>query len=484
MEGFLPTYSFPRNVVNFWIEDQYGKINESPERSIDIALSEYAPGKIIVVNKKSYISGAIYNHYTKYDKEFRYKAAEPWLEMKEYNKIIYCCNNKNCGWLGLEDDKLKCCPLCGSPLDKHSMIKPWGFAAREGKNIPETRDNQEYSLVSIPSYSSTPKDLSNMKSISQTGLMKMENKKDQQMIIINKGPAEKGFDLCIKCGAIDPAECLEDEKRNRKRPYKIPFSKTDNQKCFHDRKNVFLGYDFNTDMLVIELKLEGDKINIEEKDLNLWLIPALTTFAEVLALSASGELDIEFNDLKSGYRIRYGENCIYADIYLYDSLSSGAGYSNRVADLIDNVLDKVEERLVSCDCDSSCPNCIRHFWNQSVHENLDRKAGLQLLKWVRNGEIQTDLSKDEQQKYLAIIDTIIKLQYDNRFGITENEGDSYFSVNIDGNVRPIKVYPAMCAVSSIKNDDNAILVPDRLFKVAISNAWKIVREALQFGVYK
>ena len=37
----------------------------------------------------------------------------------------------------------------------------------------------------------------------------------------------------------------------------------------------------------------------------------------------------------------------------------------------------------------------------------------------------------------------------------------------------------MCAVSSIKKDDNTILVPDRLFKVAISNAWKIVREALR-----
>lgn len=121
--------------------------------------------------------------------------------------------------------------------------------------------------------------------------------------MINKGPEEEGFDLCNKCGAIDSAICLEDEKRNRKRPYKIPFPKNDIQTCSHSRENVFLGYDFKTDMLVIELKLEGDKINIEEKDLNLLLIPALTTFAEVLALSASDELDIEFSDLKSGYRI-------------------------------------------------------------------------------------------------------------------------------------------------------------------------------------
>lgn len=475
-EGFLPTYSFPRNVVNFYIEDNYGNIIESPERRIDIALSEYAPGRMIVVNKKSYISGGIYNHYTKYNKEFKYKAAEPWLEMKEYNKKVYCCKNRNCGWFGLESNDLKC-PLCGSTVEEHTMIKPWGFAAREGKNIPETRDNQEYSAISIPSYSSMPQDLSKMESISKTGLVKMENRADQQIIMINKGPKEEGFNLCTKCGAIDPEECLETEKRNRKRPYRIPICKSDNQSCSHDRETVFLGYDFKTDMLVLELKLEKDKINIEEQNLNIWVIPALTTLAETLALSASDELDVEFSDLKSGYRIRYDENCIYADVYLYDSLSSGAGYSSRVADLIDNVLNNVEKRLKSCNCDSSCPNCIRHFWNQSVHENLDRKAGLQLLKWVRDGEIATELSEMEQKKYLDKIDTIVKLQYGDDYGIIKGDGDSYFCVNIKGNIKPIKVYPAMCATSSIKNNDNAILIPDRLFGVAISNAWKIVRKA-------
>ena len=478
-EGFLPTYSFPRNVVNFWIEDQYGNVKESPERSIDIALSEYAPGRIIVVDKKSYISGAIYNHYTKYDKNYRYKAAEPWLDMKEHKKTIYCCTNKNCGWFGLEQSSLQC-PLCGSLAEIRTMIKPWGFTAREGRHIPETRDTQEYSVVTRPSYSSIYQDLSKMKTISETGLMKMENREDQRIIMVNKGPNKEGFDLCIKCGAVDPANCLEDEKRNRKRPYIVQFSKKDTQTCSHDRKNVFLGYDFITDMLVIELKLENNKINTEEKDLNIWVIPALTTFAEALALSASDELDIEFSDLKSGYRIRRSADCIYADVYLYDSLSSGAGYSSRVGDVINNVLDKVEERLGSCSCDSSCPNCIRHFWNQSIHKSLDRQAGLQLLKWVRNGEMQTALSKQEQEKHLNIIDKIIKLQYGDSYGIVENKGrgDSYFNVNLVENIKPIKVYPAMCAVKSIRNNDNAILVPDRLFKVALSNAWKIIREAL------
>nr|WP_290441080.1 DEAD/DEAH box helicase [Clostridium algidicarnis] len=475
-ENFLPTYSFPRNVVNFCIEDRYGNLGETPERSIDIALSEYAPGRMIVVNKKSYISGAIYNHYTKYDNNFKYKAAEPWLQMNEYHKGIYCCTNKNCGWFGLENDNMKC-PLCDHSVEKHILIKPWGFAAREGTHIPETRDRQEYSAISIPSYSSITQDSTKMKLISSTGLIKMENRENQEIVMINKGPRENGFDLCLKCGAIDPADCLEKEKSNRKRPYKIPFSKNDTQICSHNRENVFLGYGFNTDMLVLELKIQGDKINIEQNSLNLWVIPALTTFSEVLALASSKELDVEFSDLKSGYRIRNSENCIYADVYLYDSLSSGAGYSSRVGHLIENVFDRMKAILGPCTCDSSCPKCIRHFWNQPVHEMLDRKAGLQLLELVRDGVIVTELSKSDQKVKLDIIDTIIKLHDGNECGVVENHRDSDFSVNINGIIKPIKIYPAMCAVSSIKNKDSAILVPDRLFKVAIPNAWKIIREA-------
>ena len=476
-EGFLPTYSFPRNIVHFWIEDKYGNVDQSPERSVDLSLSEYAPGRMLVVNKKSYISGAIYDHYTKYDTDYKYKAAEPWLKISEYQKSIYCCTNDNCGWFGLESNNLTC-PLCGQTAEKHLMIKPWGFAPRDGKNIPETRDTQEYSTVSIPSYSSMPQDLSKMKEVSKTGLIKMENRENQQLIMINKGPKDSGFDLCKKCGAIDPAESPINEKNNRKRPYKIPFSKNDTQSCSHNRETVYLGYEFNTDMIVLELKLDGSKININPAEYNVWLIPALTTFSEALALSASKVLDVEFSDLKCGFRIRSSKDAVYADIYLYDGLSCGAGYSNRVADLINEVLDGVERLLEKCDgdCDTSCPKCVRHFWNQKVHEDLDRFAGLQLLRWVRCGDIETSLPMSIQRNYLNTLDEIVQLKCDEQSGIFE--GNANFFININGQKRTILVYPSMCAIQTITNDTNTIAIPDRLLKVAVSNAWKIIREKI------
>lgn len=473
-EGFLPTYSFPRDVVKFWIEKEDGKIKESPERSIDIALSEYAPGRMIVVNKNSYISGGLYDHYTKYNKDYKLKAAEPWLKINEYNKKIYCCEKNECGWFGLEN-RSGFCPLCNSKLIEKTLIKPWGFVARNGQKIPEVRDNQEYSLASKPSYASVYNDTSKMKKISKTGLIRMEGRKDQQLIIINKGPEEEGFDLCNKCGAIDPSITSEKDKKERKRPYKIAFmEKRDQQICVHTRQNVFLGYDILTDMLVLELKLEDENININD-NLNIWIIPAVSTLSEALVLAASKVLDVEFSDLKSGFRLRYEEKIIYVDIYLYDSLSSGAGYANHVADLIDKVMDEIEIRLNECNCESSCPNCLEHFWNQSIKSNLDRKAGLQLLNWVRKGNLETYIGDEERDKYIDILKEIVYLQ-NNSYNIIKDK-NSYWLENNKKRKR-IEIYPAMCSLKQIKNKENLILIPDRLFKISLSDVWKLLEKQM------
>ena len=54
-KGVFPTYSFPRNVVGFNIDSRDGQsLEQRPDRGLNIAISEYAPGKIIVVNKKTY----------------------------------------------------------------------------------------------------------------------------------------------------------------------------------------------------------------------------------------------------------------------------------------------------------------------------------------------------------------------------------------------------------------------------------------------
>lgn len=470
-EGMIPNYSFPRNIVHFWIEDLNGVVKESPERSIDIALSEYAPGRSLVVNKQTYISGGLFDYYTKFQKDKRYKAAEAWLKLDEYKKEVLCCTEQSCGWFGV-NETFDECPLCDSALKSSAMIKPWGFAAREGRSIPETHESQEMSYASQPSYSSMPSG-EKMIEVGTAGYIKMENRENQKLVIVNKGPEEEGFELCELCGAIEPSIVNSTERASRKRPYRIPYLKDDSMKCRHDYSNVFLGYEFNTDMMVLEIKLDESKLDLEAL-YSIWLIPALTTFAEALALAASMELDVEFSDMKSGYRIRTVGNSMYADVYLYDSLSSGAGYAVRVSKLIDSVFVRMNRIFEGCNCAVSCPNCLQHFWNQRVKSNLDRYLGNDFLEFIRGGRLRIAVKEYEQDIYFAQLNRIAQMH--GLGEIIRNRMGKYYLETGSGE-REIIIYPAMCSVKVLDAKDK-ICISDRMCRYAISEVWQKIRQQL------
>lgn len=72
--------------------------------------------------------------------------------------------------------------------------------------------------------------------------------------------------------------------------------------CRHDgARNINLGYDFITDMLVLEIELDKDKINTKRD--NIWLNRSAQSFAEALRLAACQELDVEFTELVTGYQL-------------------------------------------------------------------------------------------------------------------------------------------------------------------------------------
>ena len=90
-EGFIPSYSFPKNVVRFYVEkeSERGKnaprdIDYSPDRDIAVALSEYAPGRFVTIDKKIYKSGGIYANPR--PKGYENNQAEFYFNSKDYIK--------------------------------------------------------------------------------------------------------------------------------------------------------------------------------------------------------------------------------------------------------------------------------------------------------------------------------------------------------------------------------------------------------------
>ena len=81
-----------------------------------------------------------------------------------------------------------------------------------------------------------------------------------------------------------------------------------------------------TDMLVLEFTLDRQLIDVNPKR-NSWLNRAGQSLAEALRLAACQELDIEFTELVTGYRVRQSRAGDFVDIYLYDTnFSNGSRF--------------------------------------------------------------------------------------------------------------------------------------------------------------
>jgi hypothetical protein len=111
-------------------------------------------------------------------------------------------------------------------------------------------------------------------------------------------------------------------------------------------------------------------------------------------------LDIDIREMNAGYRpIRYGDDQ-FADIFLYDTLSGGAGYATQAGQVFQEVFAQVESLLGQCDCGSSCVNCLRHYGNRFHHVSLDRFLALDLVKFIKEGRSPEIFERSRQQAEL------------------------------------------------------------------------------------
>lgn len=398
-KGIIPTYSFPKNVVSTYIQGENGQVEYEVPRGLDVAISEYAPGRSLVVDKQTYQIGGLYYPGSEFKKSAWNLPAKSFMEDPNYLKQVKLC--PKCGWFGLAENSSEHCPFCGNPILKSDipLLRPWGFAPRDGKPIQEVQLQETYSSVQQPLYSTVP-DSDEMVLVKGAKHIRMAARKNQQIIMVNTGENRNGFMVCKDCGAAMPGDTPQVLK-NIQRPY------NSQKKCHHENvEHVNLGFDFITDMLVMEFYLDPMKIAVEQNQ-NLWLNRAAQSLAEALRLVASQELDIEFTELVTGYRVRRNQKEAFVDIYIYDALSSGAGYAVSISRDIPTILEKIKNRLADCTCDSACSNCLKHYRNQHVHGLLDRFAALDLLKWGMEGICPPPLEIDRQIKLLNPIKRIL-----------------------------------------------------------------------------
>jgi hypothetical protein len=161
---------------------------------------------------------------------------------------------------------------------------------------------------------------------------------------------------------------------------------------------------------------------------------ALQTLADALPLAAGRMFDVDFTEFSAGYRLinQNGDGAsIAAEIYMFDTLSGGAGYSERVGDAMEELLRDYVRDVLACDdehgegCDRSCYRCLRHYYNQFYHSRLDRHLALDLLALILNGTTPQDSPIGEQEKMLQGLRTMLELD-----GITAQTGGAIAGVRV------------------------------------------------------
>ena len=161
-------------------------------------------------------------------------------------------------------------------------MRPWGFAPRNAEAIPDVQLSEEYTAVQQPLYSTLP-DAEEMKLAPGCKNIRIASRTNQRIIMLNKGSDDKGFMVCKDCGASMPGDNIS-VLNDINRPYKSKFARN---RCRHGNSfNVNLGYDFITDMLVLELTIDDKIIDARRYD-NPWLSRAAQSLAEALRLVAS-----------------------------------------------------------------------------------------------------------------------------------------------------------------------------------------------------
>ncbi|MDN4607167.1 DEAD/DEAH box helicase [Sporosarcina highlanderae] len=388
--GFLPTYAFPRNLSNFYIQGRNNKnkviLEQRPQLELNRALSEYAPGRQVVVNKKTYRIGGIYNPFSK-------NPDAPAQDINIYEKRVAFC--LKCNFTKkLEDNKLhEVCPNCKENILIRPYVRPTGFSPEKGRELQKGDLSQEYSYTSTPQLIIDKEDFK-PSPYNKLGLIKYMHRENEELIIVNRGADnESGFWMCEDCGFIKPVLGNEDLSKGHDKPFQQ--SGMVERKCSGSLHQIYLGNSFRTDLFLIRLTMD-EKLDFYAS--KKWLHDALNTLGEGLVLASSRILDIDAQELTVGYRILQEEQGIgFVDLYLFDTLSGGAGYSYEAGNRITEIIEKTFDVLNECanNCDSSCYKCLRNYQNQMKHGQLNRMLGLELLTYLVSGHLKVYTSEQE-----------------------------------------------------------------------------------------
>lgn len=379
--GFLPGHGFPTDVVSFMPGKEFKSPQDAPldgarqfrnlgpQRSLDLAIRDYAPGSEVVLDGLVHRSAGVTLNWKRPANE------ENVAEVQSLRMLWRCeaCGASDTKRGGRPD----CCLVCGAERPAtEEFLRPAGFSVDPRVRAHANTDSIFYvppedpivSTRDVPWQSFPIPELGRYRS-SREGLVYYCNR---------GGPRGFGYAICLHCGRAEadsdnrglpsPAPALIDHKplRYRKGEDRCP----GNDRPFSIKRNLALGLEVTTDVLELQ-----PQHALRRAAANALVIALREALAQ--------ELGVEADEM--GFAVGQNRNALGASavsLFLFDRASGGAGFAVSFEHLMRPVLRRAEH-ILDCrtpGCEKACAACVLTSDAPGGKDELDRTAALEFLQ--------------------------------------------------------------------------------------------------------
>lgn len=370
--GVLPGHGFPTDVVSFIVRDEAvrdadadareqteerARFNSYPQRQLDVAIREYAPGSEVVLDGLVHRSAGV---------TLNWKRPAGPDNVKDVQAIRWRWRCQRCGESGSIGNRAlgdRLCPACLMiDADWKEYLQPAGFAV-DLREAPHA-DADVVSFVR-PEPTKVSVGQANWQFLSDPSRGRRRSSREGGVFFCNAGAEGDGYAICLACGRADAPP---DQAH---RPLLGAGAECDGSHRSFARKQVLLGHEIRTD--VFEFQPAG------------WNEPGgAVALAAALREALAQRLGVEASEMGLAAEHRLdAADAPTQSIFLFDKASGGAGFAVQAAEEFAALVPEVR-RILDCSvegCVTGCPACVLagDLTDDQV-EILDRQVALALIE--------------------------------------------------------------------------------------------------------
>jgi DEAD/DEAH box helicase domain-containing protein len=427
--GLLPMFGFPTRVrilyhepLNMLTEEKVQRRQGAIDRELEIAIGQFAPGSQTIKDDAIHTAFAVVRVEPKtlYGKVRLEAQPDPLGEAEE----VGIC--RACLALTLTPGGATHCPICQAASDPERGFRitrlcfPPGFATPRAV-LPDWKPAPYSGEFGDMLYSLRPRAAVTPRDPQVFGNAKVDQLRQESVLLINDNHG-RDFEFHQLPGknawfVPDAAERARDTLQEKSRSIPKPSRGSEGDVRALAARKV-------TDMLTIELGQAPEGLHFDPTtprgrsawySLGFLLRRAMTALLDI----SEGEIDVTLQPLPSSGN----NNTRTARLLLADKLENGAGYSilfgqegewQKLTDSLripDGTFPSpLMEANHADNCASSCPSCLRDFYNLPYHQLLDWRIGLDMVRLLVDANATIDLSQEHWHR------------------LAERESEAYFNL--------------------------------------------------------